>query len=79
MPTANGRGQSKDNPERTSSDRDEDLIHDEDFDPAQYDTMLLLERLESLEEEMQELGVSTLDDVRRRIAELHRELDDELR
>ncbi len=56
---------------------DEDLTHDEDFDPAEYDSMLVLERLESLEEEMLDLGVTTLDDVRRRIAELHRELDDE--
>jgi hypothetical protein len=79
MPTANGRGQSKDNSERARDDRNEDLIHDEDFDPAQYETMLVLERLESLEEEMQELGVSSLDDVRRRIAELHRELDEELK
>lgn len=49
--------------------------HDDDFNPAEYDTMLILERLESLEEEMAELGVSTLDEVRARIAELHRKLD----
>jgi hypothetical protein len=54
-------------------ERDED----EDFDPKEYDTMLELERLESIEEEMQELGVTTLDEVRRRIADLHRELDEE--
>ncbi|HEX8034570.1 MAG TPA: hypothetical protein VF510_12020 [Ktedonobacterales bacterium] len=50
---------------------------DEDFDPKEYDTMVELERLESIEEEMQELGVTTLDDVRRRIADLHRELDED--
>lgn len=50
---------------------------DEDFDPKEYDTMVELERLESIEEEMQELGVSTLEDVRRRIADLHRELDED--
>ena len=33
--------------------------------------------LTRIEEEMQELGVTTLDDVRRRIADLHRELDEE--
>lgn len=71
MPVDNGRGR--------ADERDADLIQDEDFDPAEYDTMLTLERLESLEEEMIELDVKTLDDVRRRIAELHRELDDELR
>ncbi|HEY7832682.1 MAG TPA: hypothetical protein VIG30_03850 [Ktedonobacterales bacterium] len=57
-----------------SSDDDIDETSD-DFDPAEYDTMLILERLESLEEEMQELGVTTLDAVRARIAELHRRLD----
>jgi hypothetical protein len=72
MPTSDRRGQS-------GADGSEDLVHDEEFDPAEYDTMVKLERLESLEEEMLELGVTTLDDVRRRIAELHRELDDEPR
>ncbi|MGZ3638028.1 MAG: hypothetical protein ACXWQR_01100 [Ktedonobacterales bacterium] len=49
----------------------------EDFDPEEYDTMMELERLESVEEEMRELGVTSLDDVRRRIADLHRELDED--
>ena len=71
MPTSDRRGQS-------GADGDEDLVHDEEFDPAEYDTMLKLERLETVEEEMLELGVTTLDDVRRRIAELHRELDEGL-
>ncbi len=70
MSARSGRGGSSD-------ERNQDLIHDEDFDPAEYDTMLLLDRLESLEEELVELGLKTLDDVRRRIAELHRELDAE--
>lgn len=47
----------------------------EAFDPAEYDLMQTLERLESLEEDMEELGVSSLDEVRRRIAELHQHLD----
>lgn len=42
---------------------------------GEYDAMLVLERLETLEEEMNEFGVRTLDDVRRRIAELHEQLD----
>lgn len=63
---------------RRETERDEELIRNEDFDPAEYDTMLTLERLESLEEEMIELDVKTLDDVRRRIAELHHQLDEEL-
>lgn len=52
---------------------DEDAA--EEVDSAEYNTMVVLERLESLEEEMEELGVRTLDDVRRRIAELHEQLD----
>ena len=47
----------------------------DDFDPGEYGEMMLLERLESLEEDMEELGVTTLDQVRQRIAELHQQLD----
>jgi hypothetical protein len=54
---------------------DEDEQEDEDFDPREYDTMVELERLESIEEDMTDLGVSTLDEVRLRIAELHKQLD----
>jgi hypothetical protein len=50
---------------------------DSAFDPAEYDSLLQLERLESLEEDMVELGVATLDEVRERIAALHREVDAE--
>jgi hypothetical protein len=61
---------------RDGADSDDELeIDGEDFDPAEYDTMVQLERLESLEEEMGELGVKTLDEVRARIADLHKELD----
>jgi len=58
-------------------DGDEGERRDQDFDPGQYNLMLELERLESLEEELVELGLTTLDDVRRRIAELHAQLDEE--
>jgi hypothetical protein len=63
-------------------DRDNESTDDEheggaDFDPKEYGAMLVLERLESLEEDMVDLGVSTLDEVRTRIADLHRALDDE--
>lgn len=47
----------------------------EPFDPSEYDTLMQLERLESLEEEMIEAGVTTLEELRERIASLHRELD----
>jgi hypothetical protein len=64
------------NHESDGAHHDDDLEDDEEeFDPAEYDTLLQLERLESLEEEMTELGVSSLDDIRRRIKELNAQLD----
>ena len=60
----------------TDEYEDED---DEDFDPAEYNALIQLERLESLEEEMNELGVASLVDIRRRIEELNAQLDDERR
>jgi hypothetical protein len=44
---------------------------------ADYDVLLLLERLESLLEEMEELGVSTRQEIEARIAALHQQLDAE--
>ncbi|HEX9068807.1 MAG TPA: hypothetical protein VF807_08560 [Ktedonobacterales bacterium] len=52
----------------------DDNAHDGSFDPAEYDLLLQVERLESLEEEMAELGIATIDDLRARIAALHRQL-----
>ncbi|HEX9038560.1 MAG TPA: hypothetical protein VF808_16370 [Ktedonobacterales bacterium] len=46
----------------------------EDLNNEEYDTMALLDQLESLEEEMEELGVSTQDEVRQRIRDLHERL-----
>lgn len=57
-----------DDPERT--------LREDQLDPEEYDALLRLERLESVEEEMMELGVTSLEEVRERIAELHRELDE---
>jgi hypothetical protein len=48
----------------------------EDFDSQEYDELMQLERLESLEEEMMELGVTSLDEIRQRIGDLHRDLDE---
>lgn len=58
-------------------DADPQDLDGEDFDPGEYDAMLRLEQLESLEEEMRELGVKTLDEVQARIADLHRQLDEQ--
>lgn len=62
------------NDSRQDESEREDDLEDDDFDPREYDEMLHLERLESLEEDMVDLGVTTLDEVRRRIRELHRQL-----
>ncbi|MBF6590675.1 MAG: hypothetical protein IVW57_09110 [Ktedonobacterales bacterium] len=58
------------------ADDEDDLLDEEEFEPEEYDTLLRLERLESVEEEMMELGITTLEEVRQRIADLHRELDE---
>jgi hypothetical protein len=50
-------------------------IEDDDFDDAEYDDMELLERLESLREDMEDLGINTLAEVVQRINELHAALD----
>jgi superfamily I DNA and RNA helicase len=49
--------------------------NDTDVDEEEYDDMELLERLETLREDMEELGVTTLEQVNQRIKDLHRELD----
>ncbi len=45
----------------------------------EYDLMMELEQLETLKEEMEELGVSSLAEVESRVRELNRKLDDLLR
>lgn len=62
---------------RDERDRDEETLDDANFALGEYDTLMELERLESLEEEMQEMGVTTLEELREKIAELHRRLDEE--
>ncbi len=66
MTDTNGR-----KPEPNGEDEEERF---EDLDSEEYDTMALLDQLETLEEEMEELGVTTLDEVRQRIRELHERL-----
>lgn len=53
---------------------DDGSADDEDLDNEEYDALMLLERLESLEEEMEDLEIATLDDLRSRIRDLHAEL-----
>ncbi len=45
-------------------------------DQAEYDLMMELDQLESLKEDMEELGVSSLVEVEARMRELHRKLDE---
>lgn len=54
---------------------DDEELDDEAFDAGEYEVMLELERLESLEEDMVEMKVTTLEEVRLGVAELHRRLD----
>jgi hypothetical protein len=50
-------------------------IEEDAFDEAEYDDMELLERLESLREDMEDLSINTLAEVVQRINELHAALD----
>ena len=50
-------------------------LDEEGFDQEEFDEMELLERLESLREDMEELKVTTLSEVNQRITELHKKLD----
>lgn len=45
-------------------------------DQAEYDLMMELDQLETLKEEMEELGVSSLAEIATRMEELHRRLDE---
>lgn len=47
----------------------------DDREQAQYDLMMELDQLESLKEEMEELGVSTIDEIEARMRDLHQRLD----
>jgi hypothetical protein len=48
----------------------------EDGQELEYENLELLERLETLREDMEDLKVSTLSELIHRIEELHRKLDD---
>jgi len=62
---------------RDADENEQDELEGVAFDAGEYSTLVELERLESLEEEMQELGVASLDDIRRRIEDLNAQLDEE--
>ena len=56
--------------------REQDLEATSERDRQDYATLDLLDRLEELLEAMEELGVTSRDDVERRIAELEAQLAD---
>jgi hypothetical protein len=47
----------------------------DEMDGEEYDDMELLERLETLREDMEDLRVTTLAEVIQRIEEMHKQLD----
>ena len=49
---------------------------DDAFDQEEYNDMEMLEMLETLREDMEELGVTTLAEVMERIEALHKKLDE---
>jgi len=60
-----------------SNDQHTPVEKHEDADKLEYADMELLERLETLREDMEDLRVTTLEELIQRIVELHRKLDHE--
>ncbi len=60
------------NHDKNSSSRADENAFDENLE---YDDLELLERLESLREDMEDLGVTTITEVIQQITELHQQLD----
>ncbi len=55
--------------------KDQESMHDDASGLNEFETMELLERLETLREDMEDLGVTTLAEVIERIEALHKKLD----
>jgi hypothetical protein len=62
---------------KTPGDQHSSLEMHVGADELEYDEMELLERLETLREDMEDLLVTTLAEVIQRIEELHRKLDNQ--
>jgi len=62
---------------KTPDDQHNSLEMHVGADELEYDEMDLLERLETLREDMEDLRVTTLAEVIQRIEELHRKLDNQ--
>jgi hypothetical protein len=61
--------------EKVSKDRSPNMENADAISEQEYDDMELLERLETLREDMEELGVTTLAELLQRIEEMHKRLD----
>ena len=62
---------------KVSKDRSPNMEDADALSEQDYDDMELLERLETLREDMEELGVTTLAELMQRIEEMHKLLDDQ--
>ena len=62
---------------KTPDDQHNSLEKHVGADEFEYEEMELLERLETLREDMEDLKVTTLSELIQRIEELHRKLDNE--
>lgn len=60
---------------KISEDRSPNMEDADEIGEQEYDDMELLERLETLREDMEELGVTTLAELMQRIEEMHKRLD----
>ena len=61
--------------EKVSKDRSPNMEDADALSEQDYDDMELLERLETLREDMEELGVTTLAELLQRIEEMYKRLD----
>jgi hypothetical protein len=62
---------------KTPDDQHNSLEMHVETDEFEYEEMELLERLETLRDDMEDLRVTTLSELIQRIEELHRKLDNE--
>ena len=60
---------------KVSKDRSPNMEDADAISEQEYDDMELLERLETLREDMEELGVTTLAELLQRIEEMYKRLD----
>jgi hypothetical protein len=60
---------------KVSKDRSSNMEDVDALSEQEYGDMELLERLETLREDMEELGITTLAELLQRIEEMHKRLD----